>query len=256
MLSAGKTVSLTSRRGVRLAGVLHLPPAVTALAGVPAVVLCHGMESTKDGTKHQALAARLPTLGYACLRFDFSYVGESEGRFEDLTISGEVEDLAGACDTLWAEGVTRIGLVGSSLGGAVAVVYAGAEPRVDALVTFAAVARPAGIVARMDPAAVDAWRRRGYREESTGRLGRAFLDDLERVDVLGAARRTRAATLVLHGEADRVVPVDDAYALFEALPEPKELAVTPGCDHRYSAPAHLAELLDRTVAWTRAHLAP
>src|SRR5439155_135327 len=81
-------------------------------------------ESTKEGTKHSALATRLATLGYASLRFDFSYVGESEGAFEDLTISGEVDDLGGACDELRRRGAGDLALVGSSLGGTVALLYA------------------------------------------------------------------------------------------------------------------------------------
>lgn len=247
-------VTMSSRRGVRLAGVLHLPPGAHEPTGLPAVVLCHGMESTKDGTKHRALADRLVPLGYVCLRFDFSYVGESGGRFEDLTISGEVADLEGACDFLWERGVAEVGLIGSSLGGAVAVLFAGGEPRVRALVTIAALSRPRGIIARMSPAAVDEWRRRGYREESSGRLNRTFLDDLESLDVLGAARRVRAASLVTHGNDDRVVPVEDAIALYEALPEPKQLALTPGCDHRYSDPAHLEGLLAQSVEWMTTHL--
>jgi pimeloyl-ACP methyl ester carboxylesterase len=145
--------------------------------------------------------------------------------------------------------VTSFGLVGSSLGGTVAVLFAGTEPRVRVLTTIAAVALPRGIVERMDPVAVEAWRRSGVRAEGGGRLGRGFLDDLERVDVLGAARRLAAATLVTHGDDDRVVPVADAHALFAALPEPKALAITPGCDHRYSDPAHLETLLARTVEW-------
>jgi putative redox protein len=249
-----ESVTMTSRRGVRLAGVLHLPASRPDPAATPAVVLCHGMESTKEGTKHQALAARLSALGYVCLRFDFSYVGESGGRFEDLTISGEVEDLGGAVDFLTGRGVTRFGLVGSSLGGTVAVLFAGREPRVRALVTIAAVALPLGIVQRTDPVTVAAWRRDGFRAEGGGLLRHTFLDDLERVDVLDAARRLGAATLVTHGDDDRVVPVADAYALFAALPEPKALAVTPGCDHRYSDPAHLEALLDRTVDWMRTRL--
>jgi pimeloyl-ACP methyl ester carboxylesterase len=253
-MNAGTPVTMRSRRGARLAGVLHLPGDVAEPAARSVVVLCHGMESTKDGTKHRALAARFVALGYACLRFDFSYVGESGGRFEDLTISGEIDDLAGACDFLWERGVTTIGLVGSSLGGAVAVAFAGDEPRVRALVTIAAVARPLGILERMPAEAVTDWRRRGYREESTGRLSVGFLDDLARVDVLGAAHRVRAATLVTHGEADHVVPVADAEALFAALREPKALAITAGCDHRYSDERHLAELLGRTVAWMETHL--
>src|SRR5262245_26628854 len=114
-------VTMASRRGVRLAGLLHLPDGVDDPAGRPAVVLCHGMESTKEGTKHQALAARLTALGHVCLRFDFSYVGESAGRFEDLTISGEVEDLHGVVDFLTRRGTTALALIGSSLGGTVAV---------------------------------------------------------------------------------------------------------------------------------------
>ncbi len=244
----------TSRRGVGLAGLLHLPAGVDEPAGLPAVVLCHGMESTKEGTKHQALAARLTALGYVCVRFDFSYVGESEGAFEDLTISGEVQDLAGVCDALWERGAGAVGLIGSSLGGTVAVTFAGDEPRVRALVTIAALSRPLGIVERMAPAALAEWRQRGYTQEETGRLNRTFLDDLPNVDVLAAARRLGAATLVTHGDADRVVPVEDAHALHAALPEPKALAITPGCDHRYSDPAHLATLLDRSVEWITRHL--
>jgi dipeptidyl aminopeptidase/acylaminoacyl peptidase len=253
-VSTGIPIEMRSRRGARLAGALHLPPGSADPAGLPAVVLCHGMESTKEGAKHRALAARLAPLGYVCLRFDFSYVGESEGAFEDLTVSGEVEDLAGVCAYLRARGVETIGLIGSSLGGTVAILFAGEEPRVRALVTIAAVARPLGIVERLPAGEATEWRRRGYREEATGRLKREFLDDLARLDVLGAARRLRAATLVAHGAADDVVPVADAEALFGALPEPKALAITPGCDHRYTDPRHLAALLDRAVAWVTAHL--
>jgi putative redox protein len=251
-----EAVTMRSRRGARLAGLLHRPAQAVELGSSPVIVLCHGMESTKEGTKHQALAARLTALGYACLRFDFSFVGESEGSFEDLTISGEVEDLGGAVDWLTAHGATTFGLVGSSLGGTVAVLFAGGDSRVRALVTIAAVALPLGIVQRMDPAAVATWRRTGTRGEGEGALRRTFLDDLERVDVLAAARRVGAATLVTHGDADDVVPVDDAYALYAALPEPKALAITPGCDHRHSDPAHLEALLDRTVDWLVSRLPP
>jgi putative redox protein len=247
-------VTLGSRRGMRLAGVLHLPAGACDPAGLPAVVLCHGMESTKEGAKHQALAGRLAARGYVCLRFDFSYVGESEGSFEDLTISGEVDDLAGACEFLWERGTAALGLVGSSLGGTVAVLFAGSEQRVRALATIAAVSRPLGIAERMGAEAVAEWRRRGYRNEGGGRLKSDFLDDLVRVDVLAAARCVKAATLVLHGDGDEVVPVDDAHALYEALPQPKELALTAGCDHRFSDPAHLAMLLDRTLDWMDTHL--
>ena len=245
---------MTSRRGIRLAGLLHRPAGVADFAAGPVIVLCHGMESSKEGTKHQALAAKLTADGYPCLRFDFSYVGESGGRFEDITISGEVEDLGGAIDFLTVRGATTFGIIGSSLGGTVAVLFAGDDPRVRALVTIAAVALPLGIIERMDPTAVESWRQHGLRGESGGRIGRGFLEDLEVVDVLTAARRLTAATLVVHGDDDQVVPVADAYALYAALPEPKALAITPACDHRFSDPTHLDALLDRTIDWIATRL--
>lgn len=249
-------VTMPSRSGVRLAGVLHLPAGVASPAGRPAVVLCHGMESTKEGTKHQALAARLTACGYVTLRFDFSYVGESAGRFEDITISGEVADLGGAVDFLTARGTTELALVGSSLGGTVAVLFAGSDARVRVLVTIAAVALPLGIIERMAPSAVASWRKHGLRGESGERIGSAFLDDLERVDPIAAAKHVAAATLVTHGDDDQVVPVADAHALYAVLPEPKALAITPACDHRFTEPDHLARLLDRTVDWITTRLPP
>ena len=46
------------------------------------------MESNREGTKSVRLARDLAAVGYHTLRFDFSYVGESEGEFADLTGTG------------------------------------------------------------------------------------------------------------------------------------------------------------------------
>src|ERR1700757_3260639 len=102
-MQAEERVAFSSRRGNRLVGVLHGGGAAEDAAGFgAAVILCHGMESTKEGTKHKLLASRFSRVGLSVLRFDFSYVGESEGEFSDLTYRGEVDDLAGAWDFLRA----------------------------------------------------------------------------------------------------------------------------------------------------------
>ena len=67
-------VEFRSRRGNRLVGILHPPRGGDARS--PGVILCHGMESTKDGTKHRRLGEELSAGGFWALRFDFSYVGE------------------------------------------------------------------------------------------------------------------------------------------------------------------------------------
>jgi len=57
-----------------------------------AAILCHGMESAKNSEKLIFLAQSLAERGVLALRFDFRYVGESSGKFAEITYSGEVED--------------------------------------------------------------------------------------------------------------------------------------------------------------------
>ena len=73
----GERVEFASRRGNILVGDLHR----TGDRCGPTLMLCHGMESTRGGRKQTAIVERFVPAGYSVLRFDFTYVGESEGSF-------------------------------------------------------------------------------------------------------------------------------------------------------------------------------
>jgi pimeloyl-ACP methyl ester carboxylesterase len=249
--SSAERVVFPSRRGNRLVGIVHAAIGDPSLH--PGVILCHGMESTKDGTKHKLLGERLSRAGFSVLRFDFSYVGESEGDFADLTFRGEVADLGGAWDFLRARVGGSIGLLGSSMGGAVALLFAATEPRVRALATIAAVGRPGRVLAELRPAEIERWRREGVLSLGGVRLRSTFLDDVETLDVLGACREVRCPTFVAHGDADRVVPCSDAEEIAAALGAEHRLKIYPGADHRFSKPADLEELLEDCASWLEAH---
>lgn len=213
------------------------------------------MESTKEGTKHRLWSERLSSAGFTALRFDFSYVGESEGEFADLTFSGEVDDLGGAWDFVRASGAERVGLIGSSMGGTVALLFAASEPRVRAVAVVAAVARPARMLAELRPAELDRWRKEGVASLAGVRLKRTFLDDVESLDVAAACRRIACPTLVVHGDADRVVPLSDGEEIAAALAGEHRLEVHRGADHRFSKPADLDALVESAARWMVDHLA-
>jgi uncharacterized protein len=241
-------VEFRSRRGARLIGLWHRAPSPAG------VILCHGMEASKEGVKSERLAAALAAHGVNALRFDFSYVGESEGDFLDLTVSGEVEDAAGA----WAFARARLdgplGIIGSSLGGTVGLLLAAEEPTVAALATIAAVAEP-GRRARALPAAERArWRREGSYELHGVRVGTAFLDDVEHIDVLERMRGVRCPLLLTHGTADTVVPCADADAIAARVAGPCTVRRYDGADHRFSDPAQLEVLLADLTTWTTSAL--
>ncbi len=245
-VEAEERVVFPSRRGNRLVGVLH---GARATGDVPAVILCHGMESTKEGTKHRRLAEWLAARGIAALRFDFSYVGESDGSFEDLTFSGEVEDLGGAWDYLRTRVSGKVAIVGSSMGGAVALLFASAEPAVHAVATIAAVGRPARALEELRPTELDRWRKDGVFSLGGMRLKSSFLLDVETLDVIGACARIACPAFVTHGDADRVVPCSDGEEIAAALGARARLKIYPGADHRFSKPSDLDELLADLGAW-------
>ena len=63
-------------------------------------------------------------------------------------------------------------------------------------------------------------------------LTRAFVEDLETLDVLSAAQALRAPLPVIHGEKDSLVPVDAAREL--AARAGAELELVPGGEHLLS----------------------
>ena len=113
--------------GGALAVVLHVPESSTP---APCVVACHGLGASKDSDKYLLLAAALPAAGLALARFDFRGCGESSGVEEAMTIATRVEDTEAVLDFLGRHPRLdgRFGLLGSSLGGFVALHEGAGEP--------------------------------------------------------------------------------------------------------------------------------
>lgn len=248
-------VSFANSLGQRLAGILHRSDSGGESLG-PTVVLCHGMMSAKEGRKQEAFAAALERDGLSALRFDFSFCGESGGHFPDITFTQEVDDLASAVRWVREHGGGPVGLLGSSMGGAVALLYAARDPGVRAVVTLAAVAFPGRLVERMEvlKRKMEAWKAEGHRFGAEGEVGESFCRDAALQDVPGATGKLSAPVLILHGALDDVVPVSDARALYGSAAEPKRLRVLPEADHRFIRDADLEEAVVEAVAWYRAHL--
>jgi pimeloyl-ACP methyl ester carboxylesterase len=211
------------------------------------------MESTRGGTKQQAIVERFVPMGFSVLRFDFSYVGESEGLFEDLTVSGEVDDALGALDFLGDFGSSLVILVGSSLGGAVALLAAANDASsVHAVATIAAVGDASLFTDRLSEADAKLWRSTDRRDWGDGRYLRAsFLDDVERVDIANALSRVTQPLLLMHGESDDVVPPSHATLIESACAGEAQVVTFPGVGHRFEEPGALDALLDTLEKWLK-----
>jgi fermentation-respiration switch protein FrsA (DUF1100 family) len=245
-------VSFSNPRGDTLAGVVHHPDERRPRAGA---LLCHGMESDKNSEKIISLSRELAARGILTLRFDFSYVGESSGKFEDLTYTGEVEDLASAFAFVRSFPVTKIGLLGSSMGGTVALLFAAREKAVTAIAAIAAPLHPEKITeSLLSPEQVEQWRSDGFISFHGQRINVSLLEDLDRLDVARQARQIACPVLIVHGDRDETVPVREAHELHDLLAAPKRLVVLPGADHRLSDPSHLAQAMKESLEWFSRYL--
>jgi pimeloyl-ACP methyl ester carboxylesterase len=102
----------------------------------PTLVFLPGYASDMTGTKAVALDAWAAKTGRAMLRFDYSGCGESEGAFEDGTLTAWRDDALALIDGLTTGPLV---LVGSSMGGWIALMVAESRPeRVAAFVGIAA----------------------------------------------------------------------------------------------------------------------
>jgi alpha-beta hydrolase superfamily lysophospholipase len=220
--------------GFKLRGTLHLPPSPSP----PVVIGCHGLLSDRRSPKQLALARACRQLGLAFFRFDHRGCGESEGRLEaHTTLDGRCSDLLHAIGHLAQRGDLgkRVGLFGSSMGGAVCLRTAARAP-IASLVTFAAPVRSrplksAGRHADANPERV--------------RMAAVLREDYD----LGAELNRLGNIMVFHGEADDVVPVAHAREIFQQAADPKRLVIQPQGDHRMSDPRHQEEFVREASLW-------
>ena len=252
-------ISFESPKGVRMAGVVHWPEQ----KGRAGVVICHGMLSHKDTPKFLAIAEGLEALGYAVLRFDFVGRGESEGTLEDLDFSREAGECRAALGQLRARGIEHLGLLGSSMGGAVAIMVASEAPieaPIEALVTLAAIGRADLLPERaIGERALRAWERRGMLRLEQQPVGYSFIRECRTLDLPARAARVRCPWLILHGEKDKVIPPSDAMDLQKATGGRALLEILADADHQFSLEEHRRTVARRAVTFLdqqlRQHLA-
>ncbi len=232
-------------QGMALAASFSLPS-----PGSPCVVLSHGLESHKDGNKWLVLDRALNEAGFACLRFTYSGCGEgrgkSEGDFENTSLSGRIQDYRAALDFAQSMDIDidRLGTIGSSLGGMVAL--ASRDSRIKAMVV---VATPC-ILSPDILGWLDNGRSSRLLTLPSGRRIKAEgLEDTRQFDILKAASETGCPLLVIHGAEDEAVPLRDGYRIYEAAREPKALEVISGGDHSLDGPEALERLVGLSVEW-------
>jgi dipeptidyl aminopeptidase/acylaminoacyl peptidase len=224
--------------GKRISGILHLPEKINPSC----VIASHGLLSSKDSEKYIALGEQISREGISMLRFDFRGIGESEGGEEDNTVSKKIADLSAAIDFIRSyPGLeNRIGLIGSSLGGFLSLIKASEDKEIRTIVIWAT------------PLHLDDLGTK-KQEEDYPLPPEAFFEDLPKHRLVPLLHKV-SNCLVIHGEEDELVPLDQALGIFYNLSVPKEIHVIGGADHRLTDPAHRQRAIELSVDWFKKYL--
>jgi len=212
----------------------------------PLVLMGHGVTSHHDRPWFRELALGLARADLASLRFSYAGNGESEGRFEEATPTKELEDLASVLDACEEAGFGPITYVGHSMGAAIGVMRAVHDTRISALVSLAGMFHVARFFERHFGRLVPG------RDLLLGKpecpWNEALKQDTARIGSLTKdAAAIRVPWLLVHGDKDEMVPLEDALDARTAAGGRPDLVTLPGVDHRFGGA--IPALVAATVPW-------
>ncbi len=230
---------------------LHLPVGGTASGDTPPATIALWMIEPPAGkpirgtilflhgflTNHLQLAdagEALRQAGYRSVLLDARGFGQSTGSHITFGVT-DSRDLSQIITTLQKRGICSktVGVYGTSMGAATAILLAGADPRVTAVV---AVAPFATIREEVTP----------FSRNALGSLGSILPDktlnsmanivsdvaglDLDDAKPIDAITKTKAHILLIHGDADSIIPHSASEELHAKAPT-SVLMTIPGAEH-------------------------
>lgn len=215
------------------------------------VLLAHGVTGDKDREIMVTIADILSKNGWPTLRFSFSGNGESEGSFQQSTITKSSKDVSAILDYLETQSSYQtIIYVGYSMGAATGAMTAAKDKRINVLVSLAGMVNTKVFCqtefGEVTPDQGCMW------EDSSKPLSREYVEDLYNIDsTLPYASSIDQPWLLIHGDEDDVVLPQDSEQMHDALTGEKSHLVIPGTDHSFAG--HHAHLAEAIIEWLEKH---
>jgi len=221
----------------------------------PVVVICHGIpgsgaERPADDPGYEGLAEEFASKGLAAVIFNFRGCGDSGGNFDMM---GWTRDLDTVVDKVFNTPYidpTRLSILGFSGGGAAAIYLAADNPHIYGL---AVVGTPAHFqIFEKDPdEIIEDFRKRGIiRDQAFPRDVKKWLHEFEEIEPRRWIAHFKGKhLLIVHGDADELIPLEHAYEIFHRAPAGiAQISVIPGGVHRLRLDPRCIDILERWFA--------
>jgi alpha-beta hydrolase superfamily lysophospholipase len=224
--------------------------------------IMHGLGGFKEQPHIKAMAEAFQELQYTVVRFDTANTaGESEGRYEDATVTGYLHDLedviAWAAKKSWYE--EPFCLAGHSLGSFCVGLFAQRhQEKVKALIPCATVVSGRLTNELYSLKELKEWEQTGWQiRKSTTRPGVvkrlpwSHIVDRLQYDLLEGADMLTMPVLLIVGEEDTRTPPTHQALLYNALPGRKLMHIVKGARHGFYEPEQREELKNTCSQWIK-----
>jgi dipeptidyl aminopeptidase/acylaminoacyl peptidase len=282
--------------GFRLVGDVYAPDDASASDRRAGIVLCHGYTGVKDMYLPDN-ARVLVEAGYVVLTFDYKGWGDSEGARSRLAPYSRVADVQAALTyigTLPEVDPDRLGIYGTSYGGATVVWTGAIDARVKCVVSVVgigdgtrwmrSVRRPDEFHDLLERSGQDRVKRTLEGKSEFVKREEILLPDRQSAELAAAARRNNPAAvgtipleyvaetlefspewivdriaprpvLFITTDDDRLVPPGESRQLYARAGEPKKLVVLEGYGHyEVYLEPAFSEVMRETLAWYQRYL--
>jgi len=229
-----KYIYFKNSNGKRLCGIISNPKSNSIKELDTAIILCHGLGSNKDDALYITLQDKINALGLTTFRMDLLGHGESEGEFDDLTLTETIDDILCAKHELEKGGHRDVGFIGTSFGAVGGIMVASLEQ-----FKFLVVISPPTHydMSEMIKSSIYLLRELMKVNKATKKkkahLNVRFFRDYGSYDSYDAAKKITVPVMIIHGNKDNIVPLAKSRELHKRIKGSK-LKVIRDADHHYT----------------------
>lgn len=213
----------------------------------PIVVMLHGFTGNHIESRFifARLSRALEKVGISSIRFDFRGSGDSEGTFEEMTLSSEMLDAKVIVNYARDRFKGRIGILGLSMGGTIALLTAPMlEP--DAMCLWAPAAKNREVFTNGGmPPKIE---KNKYLDVGGIQISNAFIKEVLTTNAFENAKDYPGPVLILHGTSDSTVPFEHSQALVKEFDHATFVPVE-GADHVFTSVQWSTFVIEKTVSF-------
>ena len=244
-------ITVKNRKGQNLSAILHTPEKETSKI----IILTHSFKADKDYQPiMRDFSRRAEAEGYAVLRYDAFGSGESEGTFEESTMTTQVEDLEDMIGFVKSKGYTDICLAGLSQGATISTFAY--DESIKCLVLWSPPCHHMDLYEKYK----DEMLKQGFvirKRHLTGeevKVGKKMWEEFPKYDSKDKLTQVKCPTLAIVGTGDLLITAERVEKYLSLVPAVHKVEVIQGGDHDFLIKEAEEKAISISIDWVKKHL--